>query len=210
MIPELLWIALVEQQFGPHRGVEIITAFTRDVRASQTDRADIIWAAAGKFGAIPRDELLILAETKGAAYAADLRAALRPLAAWYPSHPLNAIFRLSDLVFSRDDLDLVKATVAGLFDRSSQAAIMTQATAVWLAFDAERLKIASGLALAQFPKIQDYPDTELSQKIASSIRATLNSFFGDEGLMASGSTWPAAFWNRGLQLEPCEVADGRS
>ncbi len=208
MIPELLWIALVQEQFGPHRGVEIITAFTRDVRASQADRAGTVWAAAGKFDAIPRDELLILIETKGGAYAADLRAALRPLAAWYPAHPLNAIFELPQPVSARADLDHVKAIVAGLFDRSSWAATMTQATAIWLAFDAERLQVASGLALAQFPRIQDYPETELSQRIAASIRSALNLFFGEAGLMASESTWPVTFWNQGLKLDPCEVDDG--
>jgi hypothetical protein len=204
MIPELLWIALVQEQFGPHRGVEIITAFTRDVRASQADRASTIWAAAGKFDAIPRDELLILMETKGGGYAADLCAALRPLAAWYPAHPLNTIYEPPEPVSSRADLDHLKAVVAGLFDRSSWAATMTQATAIWLAFDAERLTVAPSLALAQFPKIQDYPKSELSQKIAASIRAALNSFFGETGLMASGSTWPVTFWNQGLKLEPCE------
>ena len=210
MIPELLWIALVQEQCGPHRGVEIITAFTRDVRASRADRADTIWAAAGKFDAIPPGELQSLTRAKGGTYAYDLRAALRPLAVLYPTHPLNSIFNPAELLPEPADLKYVKAIVAELFDRSSRAATMTQATAVWLAFDAERLKVAPDLAIAQFPKIQDYPNTELSQKIAASIRAGLNQFFSETGLMASGSTWPVAFWNRGLKLEPCEVDDGHA
>jgi len=85
---------------------------------------------------------------------------------------------------------------------------MAQATAVWLAFDCGRLKFSTGLALAEFPKIQDYPDTELSQRIAASIRSSLNQFFGELDMMASGSAWPVAFWNRGLELEPCEDFNG--
>jgi hypothetical protein len=207
MIPELLWIALVQELYGPHRGVEIITAFTRDVRASHTDRADTIWAAAGKFDAIPAEELQDLVQLKGGTYGIDLRAALRPLAAWYPTHPLNALFARVELVSEDRDLKHVKTIVAGLYDRTSWAATMTQATAVWLAFDAERLKVAPDLAIAKFPKIEDYPNTELSRKIAASIRATLNMLFGEAGAMASGSTWPVAFWNRGLEIEPCEDDD---
>jgi len=57
MIPELLWIALLQNRYGPRRGVEIITAFTRDVRASRAVWSNTIWAAAGKFEAIPAGEL---------------------------------------------------------------------------------------------------------------------------------------------------------
>lgn len=210
MIPELLWIALVQEQYGPHRGVEIITAFTRVVRASHADRAATIWAAAGKFDTIPADELQHLVETKGRTYADDLRAALRPLAAWYPTHPLNTLFTRVELVPEPGDLKHVKTIVAGLFDRASRLATMTQATAVWLAFDAGQLKVASHLAIAQFPEIEDYPDTELSQKIAASIRALLNMLFGEASAMASGSTWPVAFWNRGLEIEPCGGDDGHA
>jgi len=210
IIPELLWIALVQERFGLRRGIEIITAFTRDVRASQADRAGTVWAAAGKFDALPRDQLLILLESKGRMYAIDLRAALLPLAAWYPAHPLNSIFEFPEPTSSRAEFNSMKAIISSLFDRSSKVATMTQATAIWLAFDAGRLKVAPHLALAQFPKIQDYPETELSQRIAALIRAALNGFFGETGFMASGSTWPTMFWNQGLKIEPCEVDDAYS
>src|SRR3546814_8711781 len=45
MIPALLWIALIQGAWGPRRGVEVITAFTRDVRASDPARDRTIWAA---------------------------------------------------------------------------------------------------------------------------------------------------------------------
>ncbi len=53
IIPELLWIALIQEKYGPQRGVEIIAAFTRDVRASEPSRQEVIWAAAGKYASIP-------------------------------------------------------------------------------------------------------------------------------------------------------------
>ncbi|MGD0565675.1 MAG: hypothetical protein ABSA66_21650 [Roseiarcus sp.] len=209
MIPELLWIALIQDVHGSRRGVEIITAFTRDVRASSADRSTEIWAAAGKFTAIPGEALRAIVTGSPENYADELRDALRPLAAWYPSHPLNALLAGETLDASADELTYLKRTVATLFDRSCKAAIMTQATAVWLAFDADRLKVAPDLSLAQFPRIEEYPETELSLRIAASIRASLNQFFGDTAIMASESDWPAAFWNRGLEIAPCEDYDGR-
>jgi hypothetical protein len=201
MIPELLWIALVQDAWGARRGVEIITAFTRDVRASEASRDRTIWAAAGKFAALPDGVLASI--VRGRPYRDDLCAALGPLHAHYPDHPMSGLV-VADGTPSSRNLGGLKALVGELFDRASKSATLTQATAMWLAFDADRLKVATGLALSDFPRIEDYPDTEQSQRIAASIRATLNQMFGDVDLMASGSCWPVAFWNRGLELEPCE------
>ncbi|TPI10547.1 hypothetical protein [Mesorhizobium sp. B4-1-1] len=202
MIPELLWIALVQKAWGPRRGVEIITAFTRDVRASDPTRSRTIWAAAGKFAGLPTGVLAGIVE--GRPYRNDLCAPLAPLHAHYPEHPMRELTSAVTELPCSEDLGALKELVAELFDRASTSATMVQATATWLAFDAERLKVSAGLALADFPRIEDYPDTDQSQRIAASIRATLNQMFGEVDLIASGTDWPIVFWNRGLELEPCE------
>ncbi|HKU07843.1 MAG TPA: hypothetical protein VJR30_17360 [Bradyrhizobium sp.] len=202
MIPELLWIALVQQTWGPKRGVEIITAFTRDVRASDPTRDRTIWAAAGKFTQLPEGTLAQIVE--GRPYRDDLCVPLAPLHEHYPDHPMRELSTTTALAQGSEDLETIKELVGELFDRAATTAVMAQATATWLAFDADRLKVSAGLTLADFPRIEDYPDTEQSQRIAASIRATLNQMFGETDMMGSGTDWPVAFWNRGLALEPCE------
>ena len=202
MIPELLWIALVQQAWGPRCGVEIITAFTRDVRASDPKRNGTIWAAAGKFADLPNGVLSSIVDSRP--YRDDLCAPLAPLHAHYPGHPMREL--VSEVTTPPPSCDLggLKRLVGGLFDRASTSATMVQATATWLAFDADKLKVSAGLALADFPRIEDYPNTDQSKRIAASIRATLNAMFGEVDHMASGTDWPTAFWNRGLELEACE------
>ncbi|MDL2205171.1 hypothetical protein QQF51_21275 [Brucella intermedia] len=202
MIPELLWIALVQEAWGPRRGVEIITAFTRDLRASDPTHDRTIWAAAGKFASLPGGVLSSIVE--GRPYRDDLCGPLAPLHAHYPDHPMRELTQAATGECWSQDLGALKTLVGVLFDRSSTCAIMVQATATWLAFDADRLKVSAGLALADFPRIEDYPETEQSQRIAASIRATLNQMFGDADMRASGTDWPTSFWNRGLELEQCE------
>jgi hypothetical protein len=201
MIPELLWIAMVQEKYGLRRSVEIMTAYTRDVRASEPSRQEVIWAAAGKYASIPPVELQAVVQVR--AYAAELSAALLPLVSWYPAHPLNALFpgtRTADL----DGLTQIKAIVGSLFDRSARNSMLVQATAISIAFDSGKLKVAPHLALGDFEKIVDYPNTERSQQVAASIRAVLNMLFADSNLMASGTMWPIAFWNRGLEIDSCE------
>lgn len=207
MIPELLWIALLHYAVGDHRAVEIVTAFSRDVRATSPERGRTIWAAAGKFAELPSAVLGPALNKAEGTYAAELRAALEPLAASYPDHPLSIASGWPAVSARPPALAHLKAVVEGMFDRSSRSSIMVQATALWLAFDADRLKVAANLSLAQFPKIEEYPTTELSQRIGASIRASLNQMFGSQDLMASSGAWPIAFWNRGLALEPCEMGD---
>lgn len=202
MIPELLWIALVQKAWGARRGVQIITAFTRDVRASDPTRDRTIWAATGKFAALPDGVLASIVQDRS--YRDDLCAPLAPLHTYYPGHPMRELVSAVTKPLWSQDLGVLKELVGELFDRASTSAVLAQATATWLAFDAERLKVSAGLALADFPRIEDYPKTDQSQRIAASIRATLNQMFGESDLMASGTGWPIAFWNRGLELEPCE------
>jgi hypothetical protein len=92
----------------------------------------------------------------------------------------------------------MKEIVRVLLDKYDRETVFTQATCIWLAFDSGKLKVQKGLALAQFPEIQDYPKTELSLKIASSIRSGINMFFADGTY--SSAFWPAYFWNRGIEL----------
>lgn len=204
MIPELLWIALIQEKYGLERGVEIVTSFTRDIRASEPSRNGVIWAAAGKYASICRGELRAIVQANGEAYTNELHTALLPLATWYPSCPLSALFPDDLPVAHPEGLAHLKAVVANLFERSAQEAVFVQAIAIWIAFDSGRFKVAPHLALADFPQIEKYPNTERSKKIAGSIRATLNVMFGDTELLASGTDWPITFWNRGIEIDPCE------
>jgi hypothetical protein len=103
-------------------------------------------------------------------------------------------------------LHRLKTLIGNMYDRSSRATMMVQATFVWLAFDAGALQVHEGLALAEFPEIEGYPHTELSKKIASGVRAVLHVFFDNSNYQAS-SDWPRYFWNCGLEIDPCYYQD---
>lgn len=207
MIPELLWIALLHDVVGDRRAVEIVTRFTRAARSYAAGFSDTVFAAAGKFSELPEGALPTIMASLDIDCANAMRTALTPLAAWYPAHPLNAIHAISTPEPDRAMLEHLRRLVGGMYARSDRATMMPQATAIWLAFDSGRLKVAPDISLASFPKIEEYPTTELSQRIGASIRASLNQMFGEGQMMASDGRWPVAFWNHGLQLEPCELAD---
>jgi hypothetical protein len=206
ILPELLWIALIHKLHGDRRAVEIITLFSRLVRTIRPNSARKWFAATSDYASLSTTDYeqlrLALQEQK---ILAAILAPLEPLIKWYPECPLAGLSpKPPTRSLRKNTLAPLKEVVASLYERSERGPMMVQATAIWLAFDADILKVASDLSMARFPEIEHYPDTEISQKIGGSIRGGLNIFFGS-GTHYSEATWPDYFWNRGLAIEPCEL-----
>jgi hypothetical protein len=201
IIPEMCWLGLVQMRHGHRDGVELITAVARSARTVHPNRESLVFGAISNYAQLSlvewqqmRDRLLEDGELF------PVQEALRPLVVLYPECPLRNLFQSSPGEPIPDYLETMKQLLELMFLRRERDPMMFQATFVCLAFDAGTLSVAKGLALAEFPKIQDYPDTELSLRIGASIRSTLNMMFGKR----YPQPWSAYFWNRGLQLDECE------
>lgn len=207
MIPELFWIAIIQDCYGHQMGVEIITAFSRIVCKCTEGSSDKkrVFASMSSFGRLtPEEGFCVRKELAASGRLFEIQKALTDLIAFYPQCPLCFLY---SKIPSLDDgpehkLASLKASLEKIYDKVSREAMMVQATAIWLAFDSDVLKVSAETSLAEFPEIEKYPHTELSQRVASSIRASLFMFFIEPHYPAS-SDWPAYFWNRGLEVDPC-------
>lgn len=208
IIPEICWIGLIQYDHGYQRGVALITSFTRTMRQVRSSSSREIFAAASSYSEVADAEWAELRERMAAtADLPKLQESLEPLIALYPQCPLGPIFTAPPTVAPENAVERMRNLVASLFRRADRDPMMVQATAIWLAFDSGVLKVQQGLALAQFPEIEHYPDTEISKRVGGAIRASLNGFFGQEQLYSHASSWPQYFWNRGLALSPCELSN---
>jgi len=205
MLPELLWIALIQDYYGHAKGVALITSLTRLARKYSLSEKKRIFATISSFGEMTTDEQSCLqGEIAKSGELFEIQKALIPLIVFYPECPLRFLYSTMPGLSGMADqnLEAFKALVTGLYDKTSRDTAMVQATAVWLAFDSGTLKVAKGLALASFPEIEKYPQTALSQKVAASIRASIHMFFTQPHYPAS-SNWPRYFWNRGFEIDEC-------
>jgi len=207
IFPELLWIAFVQHRYGHRRGVELITSIARTARNIFSGIQDKIFGAISEYSELSEsqwEKLRLSLATSGDLFLAQK--ALKPLINYYPECPFRQIFSEEFIEANPDDLKILKQIVTSLYQRDDREPMMVQATYVWLAFDSGMLKVSEGLALAKFPEIENYPNTELSKKVGSSVRATLNGIFGGIGPHYSDNyTWPKYFWNRGLIIDQCEL-----
>lgn len=207
MIPELLWIALIQRSHGHKRGVEIITHLARTVRAVAAPTTHNAFASMSSYEALSTNDAKSVKDQLSETSSLSLiQESLTPLLSWYPFAPLRCLFDEPAAQADAGSLSLLRDTVGHLYARDAFNPMMVQATAVWLAFDSGLLKVAKGLALASFPEIQNYPKTELSQKVGSGIRSGLNAFFGSSDTPGfSSGDWPTKFWDHGLSIDPCAL-----
>jgi hypothetical protein len=215
MIPELCWIALLHQAFGDRRAVELITAMCRACREVIKEKGaeggvrTPTFASASDYLCLSLcDWAEVRARLGGNEDLEQLQNALLPLGSNYPSFPLAGLWPEGQVPEPGVDLGSLKTALTAIFERSKRRPMMVQATAIWLWFDSGKLKVFKELTLARFPEIENYPNTDLSRKVGSSIRASLNLLFDPDPPFGLRSTWPVDFWNRGLALEPCEFPNG--
>lgn len=210
ILPEVLWIALIQYRYGHRRGVELITALSRAARHTNPDLERKLFASVSSYSELSRNEQQKL-QTKMAneQILAEIELALKPLIECYPDCPLAFLVADREPPCCSSSLDKVKRTVSSLYNRSDRDPVMVQATVVWLAFDADILKVNSNVSLARFPEIEQYPETELSRQIGGGVRSTVNMIFSSHMHYSDQSPWPGYFWNRGLAIDKCEIRDER-
>jgi hypothetical protein len=137
----------------------------------------------------------------------DLQEALLPLVAMYQECPLSFLvdptWRNGVSVDPQGALGVVAGVVRQAESRVEKFATWIQAAVVYNAFVTGRLKVAKGSVLAEFPEIQDYPETDKSKLLASAVRASINAFFG----AARGSAWSLYFWRHGFDISVCRYGE---
>lgn len=205
MLPELLWIALIQDYYGHCKGVELITLLAQSARKCSYAGGNRIFATISTFGEMSTTEQANLQNelvVSGGLF--EIQKALFPLIAFYPECPLRFLYSTQPNYNGEVEQNIkrFRILIEAMYDRTCRDTVLVQATVIWLAFDAEILKVHEGLSLARFPEIDKYPDTELSQNIAASIRSSIYMFF-NEAYYPISSSWPTYFWNHGLKIDRC-------
>jgi hypothetical protein len=205
ILPELIWIALLNEFHGLKCGTELALRLPQETINVCEDTIGNTWfAPISSYGCLSTNQQIeVLERLKSQSILGDYQIALSVLVVHYPECPLNFLFTDSAQHHSKHgDLSNYKLLLCKLMDKRSSEATFTQAITVYISVVTDFLQVSNDTILAKLPLIHEYPGTEISKQIASSIRATMNVLFGSD-LFGSDSTWPNYFWNRGLELEPC-------
>ena len=202
-VPELVWIALLMHNLGVKRGNDIATAIAQaTAECSQIGKA---FAAASDYAELNDDHkyrVRVALDSEGVLSSAQT--GLATLISHYDGFPLAFLqYPSSDHKSApRPALGDLKEAIDAILDRESRPAMFVQATAVHIYFANGLLKVAPGVSLGNLPAIEEYPETEVSLRVAASVRSSVTFLVGKE----VSSEWASSFWRQGRIITPCEVA----
>jgi len=202
ILPEILWIGLLQSRLGTARGTE--TALRLAQAASKVGDSLHLYALTSSYSSLTAEQRAhVLGQTRAAGLLADLMEGLWPLIRFYPQCPLSFVSDGSVQIVHdpATGLDEFKSVLLSLFDRSGVPATLMQASAVYLGFRTGKLFVMEGLSISNLAPIEQYPHTEESRRVAAGVRASTTALCGPERV---DPTWSRLFWNRGLELEKCE------
>ncbi len=199
MIPELLWIGLLNKKHGLKVGTELAVDIAKcwwDIVDKKKQPPIYTISNIGSIKKEMQEKLLGLLESNGSLHL--INEAFNPLLYFYPKCPIS-FFSSPDK--SDCSIGEIKDLLTEVFDKTSVQSTFILATAFYIGCVLGRIKINKNLPLANFPEIEKYPKTELSREIAGSLRAMAT---GSLGIDATNPTeWSNYFWKRGREIEPC-------
>lgn len=207
LLPELLWLGLMNKTLGLKQAVEVAVESVRLAETTNPKEGDRpIFCLTSAFSALSANHAKDLsAKFTTAGLKDSLKRSLFALTANYPECPFKFLFEEAELsAGATKDMDVLKRIVGLLLDRRGRDATLVQTTAICSASASGRILMKRGMAMGDFNAVLKYPNTERSKQVASLIRATTNMLSLPE---ARGSfSWSDYFWRRGFEISNCEAA----
>lgn len=204
MLPDLLWIALIQDSCGYEDVVKHVFTFTQICKTHAKIKNQHNFATISSFTRLTLEEQMrVMSDVSNYKEFSIVQKALSPVVSFYPQCPLRFLFAPEH--FCKEphlSLEALKSTVEKLYDRRTKFSSKVQAIAVFLALESGSLSVGQGNALLELNEIEKYPDTELSKQVAGAVRAAVNLKYG-----IPSSIWPEYFWNRGIEIDKCYLGD---
>lgn len=204
-LPELLWLSLLNKQYGLDKGANLALSLARTVTKIMNPHKKVWFAPISTYATLSEKQKYEVIETLRLTNDLEsLQRAFIPLATFYPNCPLNFLFegKLPNPKCYNRTLKQFKVFLPTLFDKWEKEATFIQANAVYIAFGTDMLRVKRDTSLDNFPAVAEFPKTEESKQVAAGVRALVLAFFGHT-FEEIPTSWSRYFWNRGLELEPC-------
>jgi hypothetical protein len=194
-LPESIWLAVLHEELGLAEGVKIAVELCKIATTVEPATFFVV----SDFEVLSPDSWQEIRAKLDVSLLSKTCGALSRFFRVYPECPLVKLCKPPDDEPSESDIQWVKQLLSTLFDKASRPSTLALATLVYVQMAQGRLFIQPGSALSKLPDVEQYPDTPESRRVASAVRATVNSFGG----RADKPIWPRYFWARNFAIQPC-------
>lgn len=200
IVPELFWIAVLQKKLG----YRIANEAMAELHLKFIDVCDnnYLHSFFSSYDALSLDAKDSLKTSFcNNEYYEPIFEGLKDLQFYYPNHPLQFLYIGRTINKEEVDLQIIKDSLYGILERRTVEGTMAQAAVLFNSMATGKFHAPSGSIFWEFREIDNYPKTDKSRQLASSIRAMINAFMNTENRNIN-CEWVNSFWQVSFSLSP--------
>lgn len=206
LLPEIIWMGLIHDELGYHKGIDIIRAFIKSAFDSYTSENYINFSLASNLSKLAdcEKESLIQKLIKNGLYL-EISELLAPLIYFYDDSPFSFLNKEVDLSTSEEKelLEKLKTSIDHLFDRYETPSVVAQLNVFYTRVLDGKISFPVDMDLPDFNVLINDPHSDEANKAAGFVRNSVKHEYMFE-ITEHDSSWSKSFWNQSYKLDNCE------
>ncbi|MYC60876.1 MAG: hypothetical protein F4X09_11895 [Gammaproteobacteria bacterium] len=204
MLPELIWIGLINERVGYVRGARIIEKVFLAVDAQKEKKQGGNYALMSSFNKLAADQKTAITQALREEGVLDIiQNSIAPLVLLYDDCPLIFLGPPTNTYSQEDLISIIKLCVGKTIDRHDTPGIVLFGAMLLARLVTKTIEFSADMDLPDFNSVIDSPGSEKARRAASFMRA---SGLAEFGMIKIGNTWAKHFWDKNFELSSCEFA----
>jgi hypothetical protein len=205
MLPELIWIGLLNERLGYARGARVIEKVFLAAAALKEKGQEGNYALISSFDMLRDQQKIHLAQVLHEDGVLEtLQEAIAPLVLLYQKCPLSFLGPPST-AYSKEDLVLqIKVCTGKTIDRYDTPGIVLYGAMLIYRLVTKTIHLPSNIQLPDFNSVVDSPGSDEAKEAAGFLRS---SGLAEFGMLKLPDAWARHFWDMNATLSPCEFSN---
>lgn len=202
MLPELIWVGLINEREGYVGGARIIEKVFLAVDDIKEEGQGGNYALMSAFNTLRPDQKNSVNERlRSEGVLETIQNSIAPLVLLYDRCPLNFFGPPTTIYDEIHLVSTIKECVGRIIDRYETPAVVLYGAMLIARLVTKTISLPAGIDLPDFNAVVDSPDSEEAKQAAGFMRANGLAEFG---MLNISNEWAKHFWNRNFSLSPCE------
>lgn len=180
IVPELIWISLLIQEFGFRKGIELSVKLAQLADKYASIEPKPLFSRLSSYSKLSQEENRSILAELSADEIDRLTRGLSLLSCLFPENPLQ-LFCCDNIELTEKQNDELSQLLEKLYDKNDVLTVRTLSIAMYIGIATERVKFTKEMfdkTITDFEVIHEYPHTEESKMAASSFRASAPMLLG--------------------------------
>jgi hypothetical protein len=204
MLPELIWIGLINERVGYVRGARTIEKVFLVVDALKEDGQEGNYALMSSFNKLTENQKVAITDAlRKEGVLEVIQNSIAPLILLYDDCPLKFVGPPASAYSQEELMSIIKRCVGRVIDRYDTPGIVLYGAMLIARLATKTIKLPADMDLPDFNAVIDSPGSEEANRAAGFIRS---SGLAEFGMLKVGNAWAMHFWNRNFELSSCEFA----